>query len=384
MKNKYGWEIKKLGEIYDVRDGTHDSPKYVENGYALITSKNLKEDYISFENLNYITEQDYANINKRSKVDVGDILFAMIGTIGNPVVVKNEVNFAIKNVALFKVSETQNSYFLKYYLSSKFVIEKMTKNAKGATQKFVGLNYLRNFTIPVPSHSIQHQIVSELDALSDIITKKKQQLEELDKLAQATFYDMFGDPVSNERSWNKDSILNVAPAKAYKGNVKSKEGKFWLLNLDMVESNTGKIISINMVDKHEIGNSTTSFNEENVLYSKLRPYLNKVVNPESSGYATSELLPLLPKDGVLNKVFLTQLLRSRFFVNYIQEKVAGAKMPRVSMDIFRAFKVILPPLSLQIQFSDRIEGIEKQEQFISKSIDEVQQLFDYTMDKYFN
>lgn len=186
------------------------------------------------------------------------------------------------------------------------------------------------------------------------------------------------------RGGKKDSIGNVAPAKAYKGNVKSKEGKFWLLNLDMVESNTGKIISINMVEKHEIGNSTTSFNEDNVLYSKLRPYLNKVVNPESSGYATSELIPLLPNKQVLNKVFLTQLLRSDFFVNYIQEKVAGAEMPRVSMDIFRAFKVILPHLTLQNEFATKIESIETQKALINQSIGDVQQLFDYTMDKYFN
>ena len=100
MKN---WVVKKLGEVYDVRDGTHDSPKYVKEGYALITSKNLKNDSLNYDNVNYITEQDYISINKRSKVDVGDVLFAMIGTIGNPIVIKDEPDFAIKNVALFPV-----------------------------------------------------------------------------------------------------------------------------------------------------------------------------------------------------------------------------------------------------------------------------------------
>ena len=132
MKN---WVVKKLGEVYDVRDGTHDSPKYVEEGYALITSKNLKNDNLNYDKVNYISEQDYVNINKRSKVDVGDILFAMIGTIGNPIVIKDEPDFAIKNVALFKVPEDQDSYFLKYYLDSGLVIEQMTKDAKGATRR---------------------------------------------------------------------------------------------------------------------------------------------------------------------------------------------------------------------------------------------------------
>ena len=145
-----GWEIKKLGDICDVRDGTHDSPKYQEKGYALITSKNLKNGEITYQNVNYISEEDYHNINKRSKVDVGDILFAMIGTIGNPVVIVEKPDYAIKNVALIKVGVLQNSSFFKYYLETKYVIEKMIKEAKGTTQKFVGLGYLRDFTIPIP------------------------------------------------------------------------------------------------------------------------------------------------------------------------------------------------------------------------------------------
>jgi len=238
--------------------------------------------------------------------------------------------------------------------------EKLNRLGTGSTFKAINKDSLLKFESIAYHLPTQHQIVSELDALSEIISKKKQQLEELDKLAQATFYELFGDPVTNEKGWERDSILNVAPVKAFKGDIKPLDGKFWLLNLDMVESNTGKIISMNYVDKSEIGNSTTTFNEENVLYSKLRPYLNKVVNPENSGYATTELLPLLPKKGIINKVFLTQLLRSYYFVNFIQEKVAGAKMPRVSMDIFRAFKVILPPLNIQNQFATKIESIETQ------------------------
>ena len=142
-----GWEKKKLGEIYDVRDGTHDSPKYHSAGYPLITSKNLKRDGLDFEDIKLISEQDYKKINERSKVHNGDVLFAMIGTIGNPTVVTMEPSFAIKNVALFKVPANQSSFFLKYYMDSDIVISKMQKESKGTTQKFVGLGYLRDFPI---------------------------------------------------------------------------------------------------------------------------------------------------------------------------------------------------------------------------------------------
>ena len=184
MKN---WGIKKLGEVYDVRDGTHDSPKYIKEGFALITSKNLKNDNLNYDNVNYITEQDYLNINKRSKVDVGDILFAMIGTIGNPIVIKDEPDFAIKNVALFKVPSNQDSYFLKYYLDSGQVIERMIKDAKGATQKFVGLGYLRNFEIPIPPLPEQQRIVAILDEAFVAIAKAKANAEQNLKNAKELF-----------------------------------------------------------------------------------------------------------------------------------------------------------------------------------------------------
>ena len=189
------WEIKKLGEVYDVRDGTHDSPKFVEEGYALITSKNLKNDNLNYDNVNYITEQDYISINKRSKVDAGDVLFAMIGTIGNPIVIKAEPDFAIKNVALFKVPKNQDSYFLKYYLDSGLVIEKMTKDAKGATQKFVGLGYLRNFPIPIPPIAEQQSIVAILDkAFAAIDTAKanaQQNLQNAKELFESYLQGVF-------------------------------------------------------------------------------------------------------------------------------------------------------------------------------------------------
>jgi len=182
------WEEKKLGEVYDVRDGTHDSPKYQKEGYALITSKNLKEGKLDYQKIKYISEKDYKKINERSRVHKGDILFAMIGTIGNPVVIEVEPDFAIKNVALFKIPKDQDSYFLKYYLDSKFVIDKMLGEAKGTTQQFVGLGYLRDFKIKIPNLNAQKMVVKRLDSLSEqikkleaVYQKKLADLEELKK-----------------------------------------------------------------------------------------------------------------------------------------------------------------------------------------------------------
>jgi type I restriction enzyme S subunit len=163
-----GWVETSLGEAYDVRDGTHDSPRYHATGYPLITSKNLKRNGLSFDDVRLISEQDYRKINERSVVDKGDVLFAMIGTIGNPTLVEVQPQFAIKNVALFKIPRDQSGAFLKHYLDSELVITKMTKEAKGTTQRFVGLGYLRGFPINVPPLATQLDIVGKLDELSGV------------------------------------------------------------------------------------------------------------------------------------------------------------------------------------------------------------------------
>ena len=190
-----GWNEHTLGETYDVRDGTHDSPKYHDKGFPLITSKNLKRDGLSFDDVRLIDATDYRKINERSAVHKGDVLLAMIGTIGNPVVVEMEPEFAIKNVALLKVPAHHNSHFLRYYLSSQFVVDKMQSEAKGTTQKFVGLGYLRSFPIMVPSSAVQDSVVYALDNLAGETNRLEeiyqQKLTALDELKNSLLHRAF-------------------------------------------------------------------------------------------------------------------------------------------------------------------------------------------------
>jgi type I restriction enzyme, S subunit len=190
-----GWVEKTLGEVYDVRDGTHDSPKYHAIGYPLITSKNLKRDGLSFDDIKLISEKDFKKINERSAVHKGDVLFAMIGTIGNPTLVTVEPNFAIKNVALFKIPTGQSSKFLKHYLDSGWVITKMMNDAKGTTQKFVGLGYLRDFPIKVPPLATQLKVVASLDELSEetqrLESLYQRKLAVLDELKKSLLHQAF-------------------------------------------------------------------------------------------------------------------------------------------------------------------------------------------------
>ena len=169
---EFGESEQKLGEYYDVRDGTHDSPKYYEKGYPLITSKNLKDGQLNFEKIKFISEEDFNKINKRSKVNKGDVLMAMIGTIGNPVIIKDNSKFAIKNVALFKLNKNQSSEYLYYFLRSNKVKKKMIAEAKGTTQRFVGLVYLRNFTITGKFDlNAENEVVFLISKIENIVNK---------------------------------------------------------------------------------------------------------------------------------------------------------------------------------------------------------------------
>ena len=163
------WEQRKLGEITDVRDGTHASPKFYNDGFPLVTSKNLKDGRINFSGCSLISKDDYEEINKRSKVELGDILFGMIGTIGNPVIV-DSTGFAIKNVALIKLSQSINNKFIYHLLTSNVFVSYIARTNVGGTQKFIALNQIRDFDFLAPNIEEQEYIVNILDAISNLIT----------------------------------------------------------------------------------------------------------------------------------------------------------------------------------------------------------------------
>lgn len=164
------WETKSMGGVCDVRDGTHDSPKYVEEGYPLITSKNVINGEIDFTNVNLISKDDLDKINKRSKVDRGDILMPMIGTIGRPTIVDFEKEFAIKNVALIKSdNKTILSGYVRTVLDSVYFAKYLDQNEKGSTQKFISLGALRAFPLPIPDLETQSEIVENIEEQFSII-----------------------------------------------------------------------------------------------------------------------------------------------------------------------------------------------------------------------
>lgn len=169
----------------------------------------------------------------------------------------------------------------------------------------------------------------------------------------------------------KYKLGDIAPIQ--QGSVPESES-YWLLNLDMVESNTGHIYERLNVPFDKIGTSTIAFDTNNVLYSKLRPYLNKVVIPDCPGYATSEMLPLKPYKNYITREYLTYFLRSPKFVAYINEKTSGAKMPRANSSDLKSVEIECPTLENQRHITsefDRIISIVRLRQQQLQKLDEL-------------
>lgn len=173
-----GWEWVRLQQAYDVRDGTHDTPKYQTTGFPLVTSKNLYRGVLDLSDVKLISPVDHEQISARSRVDRDDILFAMIGSIGNPVIVDTDAEFSIKNVALFKYYAASLSC-PKYLL---FVLQTeaagMKERAAGGVQSFISLGQLRSTVVAFPPLAEQSRIVTRVTQLRRLCTDLRQRLAE--------------------------------------------------------------------------------------------------------------------------------------------------------------------------------------------------------------
>lgn len=141
-------------------------------------------------------------------------------------------------------------------------------------------------------------------------------------------------------------IKEIAPPKGAECQFNSDD-VVWQLTLDQIESNSGRIVDKVMDSVASAGSSTYAFDNGNVLYSKLRPYLNKVICPNESGIATTELVPLRPIPGDLDRKYLCYYLRSPEFVHWVSHQVSGAKMPRVNMKVFWKHEIPVPHIDEQ-------------------------------------
>jgi type I restriction enzyme S subunit len=198
-----------------VRDGTHDSPKPVQNGRKLVTSRHLTTGRLDLTDAYLISEEDFEAINKRSKVDRWDVLISMIGTVGEPCLIKEEPDFAIKNIGLFKTKSEADGKWLYYFLRSKDAQQSIREQSRGTTQQYIPLGALRDFPILVADDPEEKKaIAAVLGALDDKIELNRRMNATLEAMARALFQSWFVDfdPVRAKLDGRSPAVLDPATA----------------------------------------------------------------------------------------------------------------------------------------------------------------------------
>jgi type I restriction enzyme S subunit len=357
------WQWANCSEVIDVRDGTHETPKYVSEGYPLVTSKNLKPDGIDFSTISYISEKDHLEISKRSRVDRNDILFAMIGTIGNPVLVDIDTEFSIKNVALFKFANSPiDPRYFRYLLKTRIIERQLDFEERGGTQKFVSLKVLRNMKIPYPPLEEQRRIAAILDKADGVRRKRKEAIRLTEELLKSTFLEMFGDPVTNPKGWGVVSLGSLLKfltsgsrgwARYYADN-----GSLFL-RIQNVKAGRLLLDDIAYVDAPDSTEARrTSVQEGDVLVSMTADLGRTAVIPKGLGKAhINQHLALLRLDReyilpTYAAAFLASVGGQIQFDRLNREAVKAG----LNFDDLRGIKILLPPLEKQIMYSDFLES----------------------------
>lgn len=321
-----------------------------------------KEHYIGLEHLDSdclsVTRwgAEVAPIGEKLLMKKGDILFGKRRAYQRKVgIAPFDGIFSAHGMVLRPNEDIINKDFFPFFICSDQFMERAVRISVGGLSPTINWKDLREQEFELPPLSEQRILAEKLWSAYRLKESYKRLLVTTDEMVKSQFIEMFGNPITNTKGWATAKIKDVAPENPSKEQL---SGKVWLLNLDMIESNTGKVIE-KVYEDVENALSVQAFDEGNVLFSKLRPYLNKVVIPDEPGLATTELVPLRPEPSRLHKVFLSHLLRGSHFVNYANDISGGTKMPRMPLSELRNFECILPPMDLQRQFVSIAEQADK-------------------------
>lgn len=389
-----------LNNICDVRDGTHDSPKYVQEGFPLVTSKNIVDGKLDLSTVSYITQEDYDKINERSKVDEGDIIMPMIGTIGNPLLIEDFCEFAIKNVALIKFpnQETCNKYiwyFLKSGAFKKYVDEKN----KGGTQKFLSLGDIRGMKVPILEYSEQIAVVEKFDAVYKVISERNEELQLLDDLIKARFVEMFGNPITNPKGYTKITVEEAIEVgyieKPFDGNHGGKHPKaseyvetgIPFLMANNVNDGTVDLANCSFITERRANRLDKGFAKDNDVLITHKGTIGRTAVLRTD-YKFVMLTPQVAayrvKRGITSE-YLCGYFGTDYFQNDMKMLASSGGSTRAYAGITAQLKLrlIIPPLDEQREYTDFVHQVDKSKVAVQKALDETQLLFDSLMQQYF-
>lgn len=389
---KEGWEYKKLGEVCESDLGkTLNQAKDTGNLRPYLCAVNIQWDKIDLTTLKQTKFED--SELERYTVRKGDLLVCEGGDIGRAAIWDKEEPILYQN-ALHRIrfnGEVLSRFCLLYLHSLKQNGILDNRYAKGVTILHLVKSSLLSIPIPVPTIEEQQQVVSELDLLSGVIEKQKAQLEELDKLAQSIFYDMFGDPVTNEKGWEMKKLGDLCSYITDGDHMpppKANEGIPFITISDIDKENRALIFEDTFFVPEEYYNNLKEERKAkkgDVLYTVTGSYGIPVIIKDDIRFCFQRHIALLrPNTKLLTPLFLCYWCLNGSVKSMADDVATGIAQKTVGLNSIRKFPIILPPLSLQQEFSAKVEAIEAMKAKVRQSLKEAETLFNSRMDYYFN
>lgn len=262
-------------------------------------------------------------------------------------------------------------------------IETLRNISIGGVIKYIKLGNLTEASINLPTISKQNEIVDVLSVVDNLIKGVEQQLADLDILIKSRFVEMFGELKSNSKKWVIEPFDYFA---TIDGNMTTdfvKYANYPHIGIDSIEKNSGILKGYKTVKEDGVKSGKYIFNEEHIIYSKIRPNLNKVALPDFEGLCSADAYPILVKKDVCNRIYLVYVMRSSYFLDYILAFSSRTNMPKVNRAQVKGFSMPLPPVQLQNQFASFVMQVDKSKLAIQQSLDELETLKKSLMQQYF-
>ena len=334
------------------------------------------------EVVNYDTKPSRANLITDDK----SILFAKMQGTKKVLLIEQELEKNLYSTGFFSVSPKKNilnKKCLYHLLGSQTFLSQKDKYCSGATQKAITLEGLNKIEITIPKLEEQDQIAKRLDSIKTIIESYEKELKRYDELVKARFIEMFGDLKSNSQCW--PIVIFTECAKIDTNMIHDFEGYegYPHIGIDSIEKETGRLSGYRTVAEDDVISGKYLFTENHIIYSKIRPNLNKVAMPDFVGVCSADAYPILAKNGVCNKEYLAYTMRSKYFLDYILAFSNRTNLPKVNKKQVESFELPLPPIELQNEFADFVNQVDKSKLVVQKSLEKTQQLFDSLMQEYF-
>lgn len=373
----------KLGDICEIVSGS--TPKtnieeYWDGDIKWITPAELNDEtYIITDSVRKITELGVKKTGL-TPFPKGTVILSSRAPIGKVAIAGCEMycNQGFKNLIC---SEKIDNRYLYWFLKGN--TELLQSLGRGATFKEISKTIVANIEINIPDKSVQTQIVDNLEKTSQIIRLRKQELSKLEELVRARFIELFGDLKSNNKGWK---IVNFKECADIDTNmIHEFEGyeEYPHIGIDSIEKETGRLVGYRTIAEDGVISGKYLFSSAHIIYSKIRPNLNKVAMPDFDGLCSADAYPILVKKGICNREYFGYTLRSQYFLDYILALSNRTNLPKVNKSQVEGFLLPLPPIAVQDQFAAFVHQVAKSKAAVQKALDQTQLLFDSLMQEYF-